>query len=233
MSAALELLPEWLRWLVLLAGLALGAIVVIAASLAALGLAVMAAEASWRGAKRLTLWLADMLVKLALLLVVDLIGAGCRAAARALWAVCKARAARFQRRLELRRVWKAEFREDFETFADFLRAFENNGKPAPKARPRPEERREPHFDPPPVPPKRERPQPPPPPPPPDPRVLAFRAACTLLGLPEAGFTLAQLKERHRVLIQRLHPDMGGSHQRAAAINAARDLIKHTKGWTTS
>jgi hypothetical protein len=76
-SAALDFLPEWLRWLVLLAGLALGAIVVIAAGLAALGLAVMGAEASWRGAKHLTLWLADMLVKLALLLVVDLIGAGC------------------------------------------------------------------------------------------------------------------------------------------------------------
>jgi len=223
MSAALSSLPDWLRWLVILAGLAGGAVVVIAAGLAALGLTVMAAQASWHGAKRLTFWLADMLVNLVLLLVVDLIGAGCGAAARAVYAVFLARVQRVRRWLELRRVWKTEFRDEFETFADFLEAFENGGKP----RPRPEERREPHFgDAPP------RPEPPrPPPPPPDPRKAAYSAACKLLGLPESGFTLQQLKARHRALIQRLHPDMGGNHQWAAAVNAARDLIKSQKGWT--
>lgn len=71
----------------------------------------------------------------------------------------------------------------------------------------------------------------PPPPPPDPKMLAYRAACRILGLPEAGFTREQLSKCYRVRIHAAHPDRGGSHQQAAALNAARDLIKKRKGWT--
>jgi hypothetical protein len=223
-SAVLDSLPEWLRWVVILAGLAGGAIVMIAAGIAALALVAMAAEAGQRGAKRLTLWLATAMM-FVVVGTLQLIGAGCRAAARAVCAALLAQVQRLRRWLELRRAWKTEFRDEFETFADFREAFENGGKPRLKTKPRPEERREPHFGD--APPKRE-----PPSPPPDPRKVAYSAACKLLGLPESGFTLPQLKERHRALIQRLHPDMGGSHQKAAAINAARDLIKATKGWTS-
>ena len=81
--------------------------------------------------------------------------------------------------------------------------------------------------------KAARPPPPPPPPkpPPDPKVLAYQAACRTLGLPEAGFTPEQLSKSYRVRIHAAHPDRGGSHQQAAALNAARDLIKKRMGWT--
>lgn len=75
------------------------------------------------------------------------------------------------------------------------------------------------------------PPPPPPKPPPDPEVLAYQAACRVLGLPEAGFTPEQLSKSYRVRIHAAHPDRGGSHQQAAALNAARDLIKKRMGWT--
>lgn len=79
--------------------------------------------------------------------------------------------------------------------------------------------------------KAPRPPPPPPKPPPDPEVLAYQAACRALGLPEAGFTPEQLSKSYRVRIHAAHPDRGGSHQQAAALNAARDLIKKRMGWT--
>lgn len=81
--------------------------------------------------------------------------------------------------------------------------------------------------------KASRPPPPPPPPkpPPDPKVLAYQAACRALGLPEAGFTPEQLSKSYRVRIHAAHPDRGGSHQQAAVLNAARDLIKKRMGWT--
>lgn len=93
------------------------------------------------------------------------------------------------------------------------------------------ERAEASPPPPPRPPPPRPPPPPPPKPPPDPKVLAYQAACRILGLPEAGFTPEQLSKSYRVRIHAAHPDRGGSHQQAAALNAARDLIKNRMGWT--
>lgn len=75
------------------------------------------------------------------------------------------------------------------------------------------------------------PRPPPPPkPPPDPKVLAYEAACRLLGLPVGGFTREQLNKVFRSRIHAAHPDRGGNHEQAAALAAARDLIRNWHGW---
>jgi hypothetical protein len=61
---------------------------------------------------------------------------------------------------------------------------------------------------------------------------AFMAACNLFGLPENGvFNEAELKARYRSLMKRIHPDIAGANDRAAAANAARKLIKERKGWS--
>lgn len=245
----------WMHVLLMLGGL-LCAMVVVKALLIALEIIERALELAWEGAKRRMAWLLEWAAMVLLGIAAApfvLLFMALRALARWLWAKARvlavAGAARLQRRMELRRIWKAEFRADFATFAEFLDALERGippkagPKPSPEPRPdeHPEERREPHFDPPPspppapppAPPKRERPRPPPPPPPPDPQVVAYRAACKLLGLPEEGFTLAQLKAQHRTLIHKQHPDKeGGDNDRAARLNAARDLIKRQKGWST-
>ncbi len=111
-----------------------------------------------------------------------------------------------RQREELKRLWRAEFRDQFATFREFLDAFDNGGKSpgggqqeAPKT---------------------------------DAKRDAFTAACRLLGLPTSGeFTLQQLNTRFRALMQKAHPDSGGSNEHAARLNAARDLIKKTKGWS--
>lgn len=74
------------------------------------------------------------------------------------------------------------------------------------------------------------PPPPPPKPPPDPRVLAYQAACRLFGLPVGRFTREQLNKVFRTRIHTAHPDRGGNHQQAAALAAARDLIRKWHGW---
>ena len=45
----------------------------------------------------------------------------------------------------------------------------------------------------------------------------------LLGLPE-GASLAEIREAHRRLIARVHPDSGGSAELATRVNAARDAL---------
>lgn len=74
------------------------------------------------------------------------------------------------------------------------------------------------------------PPPPPPKPPPDPKVLAYQAACRLFGLPVGGFTPEQLNKVFRTRIHAAHPDRGGNHEQAAALAAARDLIRNWHGW---
>jgi len=74
------------------------------------------------------------------------------------------------------------------------------------------------------------PPPPPPKPPPDPKVLAYQAACRLFGLPVGGFTREQLNKTFRIRIHAAHPDRGGNHEQAAALAAARDLIRNWHGW---
>ncbi|MHA7885197.1 DnaJ domain-containing protein, partial [Nitratireductor rhodophyticola] len=51
-------------------------------------------------------------------------------------------------------------------------------------------------------------------------------AYEVLGL-ERGATVAQIREAHRRLMQRLHPDMGGTSSLAARINEARDVLLST------
>ena len=54
-------------------------------------------------------------------------------------------------------------------------------------------------------------------------------AFALLGLPETC-TRAELEAKHRSLMKKLHPDMGGTQVLAAKVNDAKDLIMKQKGW---
>lgn len=244
-AAAFPWVPEWLRIAVTLAMLAVILIVGLAALRAAAILLVFTGQVAGEGAERLTTWLSHLLIRLVLAVVAVLSGVLLTIArvfwrmARGLWARTGAsmlapiavRLEAMRQRRMLRQLWEDEYRDQFPDFADFLDAFARSGKP------REGEREEPRFDdtpPPGSPPRREPPRPrpaPTPPPPPDPNRLAFIAACRLLGVPESGeFTPQFLNARYRVLISAAHPDRGGSVQRAAALNAARDLIKSRKGW---
>lgn len=117
----------------------------------------------------------------------------------------EARLEEIREQRELRRLWRAEFRDAFRTFDEFLAAFHGNGAP------RNDEGR----------PETESPRPP----------DRFAAACKLFGFsPDTAFTQEELTTRYRKLMQKAHPEHGGSHERAAQLNAARDLIKRRKGW---
>ena len=48
-------------------------------------------------------------------------------------------------------------------------------------------------------------------------------ARSLLGL-DAGASAAEVREAHRRLIARVHPDAGGSDELATRVNAARDAL---------
>ena len=48
-------------------------------------------------------------------------------------------------------------------------------------------------------------------------------ARALLGLDEAA-TLAEIREAHRRLIAKVHPDAGGSAELASRVNMARDAL---------
>jgi hypothetical protein len=60
--------------------------------------------------------------------------------------------------------------------------------------------------------------------------VAYEAACRLFGLPPSGFTPEQLNKVFRTRIHAAHPDRGGNHEQAAALAAARDLIRKWHGW---
>lgn len=60
---------------------------------------------------------------------------------------------------------------------------------------------------------------------------AYAAALSLLGLPQ-DFTRESLSRAYKQVIRRVHPDApGGSTQAAQAVNAARDLLMQSHGWT--
>ena len=53
-------------------------------------------------------------------------------------------------------------------------------------------------------------------------------AYKILGL-EAGATTADIRKAHRRLMQRLHPDLGGTSFLAARINEAKDVLLSNHG----
>lgn len=53
--------------------------------------------------------------------------------------------------------------------------------------------------------------------------MGVEDARRLLGVPE-GATLGQIRDAHRRLITRVHPDSGGSAELANRVNVARDLL---------
>jgi len=57
----------------------------------------------------------------------------------------------------------------------------------------------------------------------------YQRALELLGL-QADCTLEMLNRAFRKVMETAHPDKGGTHDRALAANAARNLIKTRNGW---
>ncbi len=63
-----------------------------------------------------------------------------------------------------------------------------------------------------------------------PVIDSWEVACTLLGLPEGGFSKPDLSRAYRQAIVKAHPDVGGNPALAKALNIARDLIRQQQGW---
>ncbi|MHB2207053.1 J domain-containing protein [Methylobacterium sp. CM6257] len=59
--------------------------------------------------------------------------------------------------------------------------------------------------------------------PPNPGAMTQEEAYQVLGL-QRGATAEEIRSAHRSLMKRAHPDQGGSAERAARINAARDRL---------
>ena len=57
----------------------------------------------------------------------------------------------------------------------------------------------------------------------EPPPMAADEARRLLGLPDDA-SLAEIRDAHRRLIARVHPDSGGSAELATRVNAARDAL---------
>ena len=57
----------------------------------------------------------------------------------------------------------------------------------------------------------------------------FATALLIFGLPRK-FTRADLTRRYREMMKSAHPDVGGSHEHAATINWAHNLIKERMSW---
>ena len=58
----------------------------------------------------------------------------------------------------------------------------------------------------------------------------YTRSLRLLGL-SPGFTRAEFSRAYKRAIAKAHPDKGGNHQDAIAVNQARDIILNHHGWT--
>ena len=233
MSTMFSLLPWWVK----LPFLAAGGFLILIVVFAAYSALCIIAERAWRGGFRLADSITEFFVEVTIAAF-----AGCVAPLKMLgnllwWLVTilwehtgvraydalahKAEALR--QRQQLWHHWRREFRDQFATFEEFLDAFEGRspGREEPRFEdePRKDGREQARRD-------QDQPRPPP-----DPQHAAYVTACRLFGLPESGFTVEQFNARYRALIRTMHPDRGGSNERAAALNAARDFITRRKGWT--
>lgn len=121
---------------------------------------------------------------------------------------------------ELRRVYREEYRDQFRSFREFKAAFEaandegrrarNTGGEHSRNRRRSGAERNARHG------RQEESD-------------LFAQAVRMFGLSQ-DFTREELKRRYRDLMKQAHPDAGGSHEQASAVNWAHNLIKKRKGW---
>jgi hypothetical protein len=58
----------------------------------------------------------------------------------------------------------------------------------------------------------------------------YEKTLQLLGL-QAGCSLSEFRRAYKRAISRAHPNKGGTHEQALAINTARETIMSHNGWT--